>query len=108
MSHDRKPGHDAVCFTAGAKGAPFAAGVIHAYLAADRPAPKVTAGISMGGLSAAGLERCYRELSKGGGGDREVLRWSWFRRYLDAITNAPLDVIWNAIPDPVDFFADKP
>ena len=110
---DREPGRDAVCFTAGIKGAAFSAGVIHAYLAADRKAPKVAAGISTGALSAAALERCYRELERPAGTsdtdkEREVRRWSWFRRYLETITNAPLDVIWHAIPDPVDFFADKP
>ena len=31
-----------------------------------------------------------------------------FRQYLDAITNEPLKPIWDAIPDPDDFFADKP
>jgi predicted acylesterase/phospholipase RssA len=89
--------------------------MIHAYLAADRPAPKVAAGISMGALSAAALERCYRELpppstepSEVEPAEREVGRWRWYRRYLDAITNSPLDIIWNAIPDPIDFFADKP
>jgi predicted acylesterase/phospholipase RssA len=91
------------------KGAAFSAGVIHAYLAADRPPPKVAAGISTGALSAAALERCYRELPAAGPPpQREVKRWSWFRRYLDTITCTPLDVIWHAIPDPVDFFADKP
>jgi len=108
-NHDRQPGRDAVCFTAGIKGAAFSAGVIHAYLAADRPAPKVAAGISAGALSAAALDRCYRELpASGPPREREVRRWSWFRRYLNTITCEPLDVIWNAIPDPVDFFADKP
>ena len=108
MPEDRRPGRDAVCFTAGPKGAPFSAGVIHAFLAADRAAPKVAAGISMGALSAAALERCYRELEKSGNGEREVRRWTWFRRYLNAVTIDPLDIIWNAIPDPIDFFADKP
>ena len=103
------PRGEAVCFTAGIKGAAFSAGVIHAYLASDRHPPKVAAGISTGALSAAALERCYRELVPGGPPpEREIRRWGWFRRYLDAITWEPLDVIWNAIPDPVDFFADKP
>ncbi|MGH9666686.1 MAG: hypothetical protein ACRD9L_19860, partial [Bryobacteraceae bacterium] len=109
QERDRVPGKDAVCFTAGHKGAPFSAGVIHAYLAADRPAPKVAAGISTGALSAAAIDRVYRELHKSSGtGDREARRWSWFRRYLDLLSRSPLDVIWSAIPDPVDFFADKP
>jgi predicted acylesterase/phospholipase RssA len=103
------PRGEAVCFTAGIKGAAFSAGVIHAYLASDRPPPKVAAGISTGALSAAALERCYRELPPDAPPpEREIRRWGWFRRYLDAITWEPLDVIWNAIPDPVDFFADKP
>src|SRR5215471_408790 len=54
--------HDGVCFTAGITGAPFAAGVIHAYLAADRRPPLVVAGISIGALSAAAMQRAYREL----------------------------------------------
>src|SRR5439155_2881883 len=106
---DRPPGSDAVCFTAGPKGAPFAAGVIHSYLAADRLAPKVAAGVSMGAVSAAALERCYRELpAQGDPQEREFRRWFWYREYLNALSNSPLDVIWSAIPDPVDFFADKP
>ena len=109
MPHEQL-GADAVCFTAGPKGAPFSAGVIHAFLASDRPAPTVAAGISSGALSAAALERSFRELAQAAPNtpEREVARWNWFRRYLETITNSPLDVIWNAIPDPGDFFADKP
>jgi len=46
---------DAVCFTAGVIGIPFAAGVIHAYLASGRDAPLVAAGISGGALNAAAM-----------------------------------------------------
>ncbi|MBI1790726.1 MAG: patatin-like phospholipase family protein [Acidobacteria bacterium] len=105
----RPPGKDAVCFTAGAKGAPFNAGVIHAYLAADREPPKIAAGISIGALSAAAMQRCYQELAKApAGGQREARRWTWFRRYFEDLSYDPLNVIWHAVPDPVDFFADKP
>src|SRR5215467_1467653 len=55
-------GNDAVCFTAGFAGAMFGAGAIHAYLASDRKPPQVVAGISMGALNAAAMQRCYREL----------------------------------------------
>ena len=54
-------GKDAVCFTAGFSGALFGAGTIHAYLAARRANPQVAAGISMGALSAAAMQRCYQE-----------------------------------------------
>jgi hypothetical protein len=105
----RTGGKDALCFTAGPKGAVFGAGVIHAWLAADRKPPEVVAGISAGALTSAAMQRSYRALEGGGDGpDREVRRWTWFRRYLDALSNSPLDILWHAIPDPVDFFADKP
>ena len=58
----RTGGNDAVCFTAGFAGAMFAAGAIHAYLAADRKPPAIVAGISMGALNAAAFQRCYQEL----------------------------------------------
>jgi predicted acylesterase/phospholipase RssA len=103
-------GNDGVCFTAGIDGAPFGAGAIHAYLAADRKAPAVVAGISMGALNAAAMQRAYRELNtKGAGavGDaREAARWSWFRDYVQQLSDHPLNVIWNGIPDQSDFFAD--
>lgn len=102
-------GNDAVCFTSGLKGAAFGAGVIHAWLASDRLPPLVAAGISTGAISAAALQRCYREL-EGAAPDSlslERSRWDWFRRYLDSVTNNPLSFIWRAIPDPVDFFADS-
>src|SRR4051812_12639205 len=104
----RTGGDDAICFTAGSQGSPFGAGVIHAWLASDRKTPVVVAGISMGAVSAAALQRCYQELAKDGSGDLEVKRWSWFRRYLSELSNNPLNVIWRAMPDPIDFFADKP
>jgi hypothetical protein len=56
--------NDGICFTAGITSAPFAAGVIHAYLAADRRPPMVVAGISMEALSAAGMQRAYHKLNK--------------------------------------------
>lgn len=95
-------GVDAVCFTAGAKGAAFAAGTIHAYLAARRPAPALVAGISMGSLGAAAMQRAYAEWLRQGN------RWSWFRQYVDSLTQQPLDVVWDALPDQSDFFADMP
>lgn len=104
----RPGGKDAVCFTAGLKGAAFAAGVIHAWLASDRQAPVVAAGISTGAISSAAMQRCYRELESDNEDLLERKRWAWFRRYLDAVTNNPLSVIWKAIPDPVDFFSDGP
>jgi hypothetical protein len=54
-------GHDSVCFTAGPKAAVIGAGTIHAYLAARRASPRVVAGISLGALNAAAMQRCYRE-----------------------------------------------
>src|SRR5258708_2360549 len=112
-NQDRKPGTDAVCFTAGPRGIPFSAGVIHAWMASDREAPPVIAGISSGALSAAALARACEKrdgvkteaLSPD---ERESRRWVWFRQYLDAITNEPLKPIWDAMPDPDDYFADKP
>ena len=100
-------GNDAVCFTSGLKGAAFAAGVIHAWLASDRLPPLVAAGISTGAISAAAFQRCYRELEGSAPDSLERQRWEWFRRYLDSVTNNPLSFIWRAIPDPVDFFADS-
>lgn len=93
---------EAVCFTAGLEGAPFGAGVIHAYLAANREPPKVVAGISMGALTSAAFQRAYRELKTPG----EDARWQWYRRYLRAISEKPLEVIWSGIPDQSDFFAE--
>lgn len=113
-------GDDAVCFTAGLKGAYFGAGVIHAYLAARRKHPVITAGISAGALNAAALQKCFRELkdappTPANTGDvKERLdadkrqRWSWFRNYVHLLTDNPLSVVWDAIPDISDFFADMP
>src|SRR5215475_13586256 len=105
--------HEAVCFTAGASGAVFAAGVIHAHLAADRASPAVVAGISAGCLSAAAMQRCYQELAAARatgaqtGTTVEAARWTWFRRYLTAVWDEPLRVIWDELPDQADFFADR-
>ena len=103
-------GKDAVCFTAGMEGAAFSAGVIHAYLAADREPPKVVAGISMGALSAAAMQKAYRDFlsRKNEGMDTEAARWAWYRRYLTELSDRPLDVLWEGIPDPSDFFAEMP
>jgi len=101
---------DALGFTAGLEGAPFGAGVIHAYLAADRPAPLVVAGISVGAVTAAAMQRAYRELRKesSAGGVREAQRWAWFRGYLGTLTRRPLAFLWDAIPDQSDFFTNRP
>jgi len=105
---------DAVCFTAGASGVPFAAGVVHAYLAADRPAPVVAAGISTGALSAAAMQRVYRELADAQAdpgatpGGVEAARWEWFRRYVTVLTDTPLNALWDGLPDQADFVAELP
>jgi predicted acylesterase/phospholipase RssA len=96
---------DAVCFTAGLHGVSFGAGTIHAYLASDRTPPKITAGISVGALTAAVMERCYRELRES---RTEAARWTWLRRYLSFLLDRPYDVAWHAIPNPSDFVADLP
>lgn len=107
QANDRNEG---VCFTAGFTGAIFGAGTIHAYLAADRKAPAVVAGISAGAINGAALQRCYQELNKAqeSGGKREVLRWKWFREYLSALTDDPLGVVWRGLPRLTDFSADLP
>jgi predicted acylesterase/phospholipase RssA len=116
-NQDRPSGTDAVCFTAGPQGIAFSAGVIHAWLASDRGTPKVMAGISAGALSAAALARACQKRDEAKAlppdqslspAELESRRWTWFRQYLDAITNEPLKPIWDAIPDPDDYFADKP
>lgn len=105
------PKSDAICFTSGLNGAPFSAGLIHAYLAAARPPPLIVAGISVGALSAAAMQRCYRELEKANTAndkDQEAWRWEWFRRYLHFLTDSPFNVIWDAVPDPVDISSGRP
>ena len=99
---------DAVCFTSGPKGAAFGAGVIHAWLAADRKPPLVVAGISTGALTSAAMKKCFQEVESASPETRDQSGWTWFRRYLEMITVEPLDFLWKAIPDPVDFFSDKP
>ena len=99
---------DAVCFTAGPRGALFALGVIHAYLAARRDRPTVVAGVSVGALSAAAMQRCYQEIAELKGADEETLRWKWFRRYLGFLVERPLDLIWNSVPDVSDLLAKRP
>ncbi len=107
--------HDAVCFTAGAAGALFGAGTIHAHLATDRPTPAVVAGISVGALSAVAMQRCYRELEKARDPAAtppstpvqiESARWRWLRRYVAALADKPMNVFWDSIPNPSDFFAE--
>ncbi|HEX7288682.1 MAG TPA: patatin-like phospholipase family protein [Candidatus Angelobacter sp.] len=118
---DARDGKDAVCFTPGFPGATFGAGVIHAYLAADRDPPKVAAGISLGTVSAAVMQRCYRDLrnarkdeagAKKRGDSRperiESARWQFFNKYLSFLGDEPFSVLWNGIPDPPDFSADLP
>src|SRR5262249_1241278 len=95
---------EGVCFTAGMEGAPFGAGVIHSYLGAGRNPPRVVAGISMGALTAAAFQRPYQECLKNP--QSEDVRWQWYRRYLQAISENPFDVIWAGIPDQSDFFAE--
>ncbi|MBI1749930.1 MAG: patatin-like phospholipase family protein [Acidobacteria bacterium] len=109
-------GCDAVCFTAGLAGAAFGAGTIHAYLAADRDPPAVAAGISLGALNAAAMQRVYQELEAAKSQHQpptgeeekklEAARWRWFRQYVEALSDQPLNVFWDAIPDQSDFFAD--
>jgi predicted acylesterase/phospholipase RssA len=107
-SNDR----DAICFTAGPAGAFFAAGTIHAHMAADRVKPAVVAGISMGSLSASALQRCYRELERAQQDPKktaekiESARWKWLRQYVAILVDKPANVFWDAIPNPTDFFAD--
>ena len=95
---------EAICFTAGAQGAAFGAGVIHAWLASDRKQPRVVAGISTGLISAAAMQRSMHE--RGSEEDRtEASRWRWFQRYLKDVTDSPLNAIWKALPDPVDYWS---
>ena len=96
---------EAVCFTAGAQGAAFGAGVIHAWLASDRTEPRVVAGISMGSITAAAMQRSMIERQPPGVERTEASRWGWFQRYLEDVLDRPLDVIWKGLPDPVDFFS---
>ena len=105
---NRTGGNDAVAFTSGYQGAPFSAGVVHAWLAADREAPLVATGISMGTVAAAAMRRAYQELEHQDCEDLEVKRWRWFQRYFLAVTDNPLGPLWNAVPDPVDFYAETP
>jgi len=131
---DSSDGSDAICFTSGFPGATFGAGTIHAYLAADREPPKVVAGISLGTLSAAVMQRSYDDLQQAKSKLTEAenaltnapndaqraqavaqakdalpgARWKFFRKYLATITNRPFDVIWKGIPDPADFLAELP
>ena len=104
----RTGGDDAVAFTSGPQGAPFSAGVVHAWLAADRERPIVATGISMGAIAAAAMRRVYEELEHVDNTDLEVKRWRWFQRYFQAVTDNPLGPLWNALPNPVDFVSQTP
>ena len=78
---------DAVCFTAGAPGAFFSAGVIHAHMAADRRTPLVVAGISTGAISAALMQRVYRDFlavkdARHDDFTLEAARWKTIRNYI--------------------------
>lgn len=122
VEDDPRNGNDALCFTPGFPGATFGAGVIHAYLAADRDPPQIAAGISLGTVSAAVMQRSYADLLAAKGSPShadpctappdpstvEAARWKFFRKYLSAVTDRPFQVLWNGIPDPADFFADLP
>lgn len=108
MNSSRTGGNDAVAFTSGSRAAPFFAGVVHAWLAADRERPLVAAGVSMGTVAAAAMRRVYEELENKDGDDLEVKRWRWYQRYYQSVTNNPLSPLWDALPQPVDFFAETP
>lgn len=90
------PPRDAVCFTAGYTTAPFAAGVIHAYLAADRSAPAVAAGVSMGAVAAAVMRRCYEDLEDVGASAqaREAARFRFLERYVLSAAKAA-EIFWG-------------
>ncbi|WP_158945099.1 patatin-like phospholipase family protein [Granulicella sp. S190] len=104
----RTGGNDAVAFTSGPEGTSFSAGAVHAWLAADRERPKVATGISMGTIAAAAMRRVYEELEHEDGDDLEVKRWRWYQRYYQAITQNPIGPLWDALPNPVDFFSETP
>ena len=86
-------GDDAVCFTTGIRNGFFGAGTIHAYLSADRRHPLVVAGISWGTVTAAAMQRAYRELEENREENREddsqleAQRWSWFQRFLSRLAD---------------------
>jgi predicted acylesterase/phospholipase RssA len=110
-SNKTSNGNDAVCFTAGFAGAIFGAGTIHAYLVSDRKPPQIVAGISMGALNAAAMQRCYQELQAAQGSNpvsRDIARWRWYRRYLTMLSDHPLRAIWRGLPQLSDFSADLP
>lgn len=65
----------------------------------------MVAGISLGAVTAAVMERSYRDLAKSRG---EPARWGWYRRYLAVLLNRPYDVVWDAIPNPSALLADLP
>jgi len=104
---------DAICFTAGFGGAAFGAGAIHAYLSADRNPPAVAAGVSLGAVTAAAMRSSYHDLLTARrdhrqGADLESRRFAFFRRYIEALGDRPLNVITESIPDPIDFLSNLP
>jgi predicted acylesterase/phospholipase RssA len=119
MSEELDPSNqrDAVCFTAGPAGAFFSAGVIHAHMAADRATPAIVAGISTGAVSAAAMQRTYKEfiaerddkntLASARAGRTEAGRWAWLRKYIAELTDKPANIIWDSLPNLTDFFADQ-
>src|SRR5262249_51987921 len=64
--------------------------------------------ISMGTIAAAAMRRVYEELEHEDDDDLEVKRWRWYQRYYQAVTDNPLGPLWNALPNPVDFFSETP
>ena len=101
-----KGSRDAVCFTSGPEGAAFGAGVIHAWLASDRSAPHVVAGISTGAVTATAFVRAMNECHHSQNPKKgEAERWGWFDKYLNNLLERPFDVAFKAVPDPVDYFA---
>jgi predicted acylesterase/phospholipase RssA len=84
-------------------------GTIHACLASRRKPPRVVAGISLGALNAAAMQRAYRELAAveaKPAAEQDAARWAWFRTYLDTVSDDPFKLLWDAVPNQSDFFAD--
>ena len=98
---------EVVCFTAGPRAARFGLGVVHAWLAADRPPPVATAGISLGALNAAALVRALRAVTAAKPEHREAARWGWFRRYVRGRRGALRRLLGEVLPEPKDLFLDR-
>ena len=60
------------------------------------------------------MQRCYQEIGEGCQRAEttptfiEARRWTFFRKYLMALWEEPLEAIWGGLPDHADFYADKP